>query len=60
MINFLIERTKSLVSKKLGAAVAGEVIVATANPELTGWPLIAYIIVQGLVDLGKCYIEKGE
>jgi hypothetical protein len=60
MIAFLIERAQSLVSKKLGAAVAGELVVAGANPGLTGYPLIIYIISQAIVDLGKTYINHAE
>ena len=58
LASFAIERIGSLVSKKVGAAVGAEAIVGVANPELQGIPLIVFIIVQGIVDLGKAYIEK--
>ena len=56
LAGFVTERAGSLVSKKLGAALGAETLVAAANPALQGIPLIVYIVVQGLVDLGKHYI----
>ena len=53
--SFAIERLKSVVSKKLAAAVMAEGVVAGTG--LAGTPLIAYIVVQGAVDLGKHFID---
>ena len=53
---FVTERAGSLVSKKLGAAAVAETVVAAANPDLQGVPLIVYIIAQGLVDVAKHYL----
>ena len=51
LISFTKERVGSLISKKLGAAVAAE--VGAVGTELQGVPLLVYIIVQGLVDAFK-------
>ena len=54
--HFVIERLKSVVSKKLAAAVMAEGVVAGTG--LVGVPLIVYIVVQGLVDLGRHFIDS--
>ena len=56
MGHFVIERLKSVVSKKLAAAVMAEGVVAGTG--LVGVPLIVYIVVQGLVDLGRHFIDS--
>jgi len=55
-MNFILERVKSAVSKKLGAAIACETLVA--GTDLQGTPLLVYIVVQGVVDLGKHYLDS--
>lgn len=55
---FAKERAGSLVSKKLGAALGAEALLATANPSLQGTALIAYIVVQGLVDISRHYFNS--
>ena len=54
--HFIVERLKSVVSKKLVAAVMAEGVVAGTG--LVGVPLIVYIVVQGLVDLGRHFIDS--
>jgi ABC-type thiamin/hydroxymethylpyrimidine transport system permease subunit len=58
MGSFLTERLQSLVSKKLGAAVLGEGVVAVGAPDLAGQPTLVFIVVQGLVDAVKYYTDK--
>ena len=57
MFDFIKERAQSLISKKLGAAVIGETMVAAASPELQGVPLIVYLSGQATVDAVKAYVE---
>ena len=56
-MEFILERAKSLISKKIGAAAAGEGIIAASAPEMQGIPTIVYIIAQALVDAAKSYAE---
>ena len=56
-MDFIVERAKSLISKKLGAAVGAEGMIAGANPELQGYPLLIYIIVQAIVDAVRAHGE---
>jgi len=58
MKDFLIERAKSLVSKKLGAAVLAE--GALEGTELQGYALLLYIVVQGLVDAFRIWNDNRE
>tara|TARA_R100001086_G_scaffold15455_1_gene7599 strand:+ start:182 stop:385 length:204 start_codon:yes stop_codon:yes gene_type:complete len=57
MGDFIKERLKSLVSKKIGAAVIGEGVASVSAPEIQGIPTIVYIIAQALVDAVKYYAE---
>lgn len=56
LIAFAKERVGSLVSKKLGAAIGAETIVA--GTELQGVPLIVYIIVQGALDGWRYWVDR--
>ena len=58
MKDFITDRVKSLISKKLGAAVIGETLVATAQPEMIGQPTIVYIIAQAIVVAIKHFTEQ--
>jgi len=51
--SFAIERLKSVVSKKVGAAALAE--VASVGTEYQGLPLIIYIVCQALVDAAKAH-----
>ena len=50
MTSFITERLQSLISKKIGAAVVGETVLAATAPEIQGVPTIVYIVIQGAVD----------
>ena len=58
--SFVVERLKSAVSKKVGAAVLAE--GAAAGTDYQGVPLMIYIICQALVDAAKAHAggEHGE
>ena len=58
MGSFLTERLQSLISKKLGAAVLGEGVVAASAPDLAGQPTLVFIVMQELVDDVKYYTDK--
>jgi hypothetical protein len=58
MGSFLTERLQSLISKKLGAAVLGEGVVAASAPDLAGQPTLVFIVMQALVDAVKYYTDK--
>jgi len=59
LAGFLKGKAASLVSKKLGMAGGGAaVLLGAGQPELAGWLAIAYVAVQGLVDLGTLYINR--
>ena len=58
MTSFITERLQSLISKKIGAAVVGETVLAATAPEIQGVPTIVYIIIQGVVDAVKYYTDK--
>ena len=58
MTSFITERLQSLMSKKIGAAVVGETVLAATSPEIQGVPTIVYIIIQGVVDAVKYYTDK--
>ena len=60
MGDFLTERLKGLVSKKIGAAVLGEGVASASAPEMQGIPTIVYIIAQALVDAVKHYADSKE
>lgn len=51
--SFVVERVKSVVSKKVGAAVLAE--GASVGTEYQGLPLIIYIVCQALVDAAKAH-----
>ena len=51
--SFAIERLKSVVSKKVGAAVLAE--GAAMGTDYQGVPLMIYIICQALVDAVKAH-----
>jgi len=51
--SFAIERLKSVVSKKVGAAILAE--GASVGTEYQGLPMIIYIVCQALVDAAKAH-----
>tara|TARA_R100001244_G_scaffold11141_1_gene13228 strand:+ start:989 stop:1162 length:174 start_codon:yes stop_codon:yes gene_type:complete len=55
-MGFILERVKSLASKKLGAALAGESIVA--GSPLQGYPLMVYIAAQAVLEGFKYWSDK--
>lgn len=57
LMSFAQERIGSLVSKKVGAAVVGEVAIAGDGSLPNGLPTIIYIIAQALVDAARAYGE---
>jgi ABC-type thiamin/hydroxymethylpyrimidine transport system permease subunit len=57
LMSFAQERIGSLVSKKVGAAVVGEIAVAGEGSLPSGLPTIIYIIAQALVDAARAYGE---
>ena len=56
LAGFVVERAKSLVSKKVGAALMAE--GAVVGTDLQGIPLIVFIVVQGALDGWKYYCDK--
>ena len=54
LISFATERAKSLVSKKVGAAVLGE--IALEGTEYQGTALLVYIVCQALVDAVRVWV----
>ena len=56
-MEFLLERAKGLISKKIGAAVIGETAIAGTAPDMQGVPTIVYLVIQGLVDAVKSYAD---
>jgi ABC-type thiamin/hydroxymethylpyrimidine transport system permease subunit len=57
LMSFAQERIGSLISKKVGAAVVGEVAIASDGSIPSGLPTIIYIIAQALVDAARAYGE---
>jgi hypothetical protein len=55
LISFATERVKSLVSKKVGAAVLAE--GALTGTKYQGVPLIIYIICTAVLDAVKYYAD---
>jgi|18_taG_2_1085343.scaffolds.fasta_scaffold101849_2 hypothetical protein len=58
LLDFAKERAGSLISKKVGAAVAGESFVAAANPELVGVPMMVYIVAQAVLEGFKHWADN--
>tara|TARA_R100000306_G_C4352463_1_gene130840 strand:- start:242 stop:427 length:186 start_codon:yes stop_codon:yes gene_type:complete len=56
-MSFAQERVQSLISKKVGAAVMGEVAIASEGSLPSGLPTIVYLIAQALVDAARAYGE---
>jgi ABC-type thiamin/hydroxymethylpyrimidine transport system permease subunit len=57
LMSFAQERVQSLISKKVGAAVMGEVAIASEGSLPSGLPTIVYLIAQALVDAARAYGE---
>lgn len=55
LAGFIVERGKSLISKKLGAAVVAE--VGAAGTPLQGYPLIIYLVAQAALDGWKYFVD---
>ena len=53
---FLVERVKSLISKKVGASALGVSLIAGGQPE-AGWAAIAYAVIQAVVDVARYLIQ---
>jgi len=58
LFSFVVERGKSLVSKKLGAAIVAEGAV-TGTP-LAGQPLMVYIIAQAISEAFKYWVDANQ
>lgn len=58
LAGFVKERAGSVISKKVGAALLGEMAVAQGNPELTGLPLVVYIIAQAVLEGWTLYVNR--
>ena len=54
---FVAERVGSLASKRLGAAVAAETVVAQTHPALAGVPLVVYIVAQTALEAWRYYVN---
>jgi hypothetical protein len=58
IMEVLKDKALSLISKKVGATIGAEVLVAEAAPHLQGWPLIIFVVVQGALDGWRLYVER--
>ena len=56
MLNFITERAKSLISKKVGASAVGVSFLVSGQTE-AGWGCIAYAAIQGAVDCFKYWVD---
>ena len=56
--SFIQERAGSLVSKKVGAAVAASTLAAGGAPSEVTWPVVIYLITQGAVDSFKYWVDS--
>ena len=55
--SFILERTKSLVSKRVAAGAAGVALIAANDPVAGGWAAIAAMGIQAVSDTAKYYID---
>jgi len=55
-MSFILERLKSVVSKKLGAAVMAE--AGAVGTPLQGIPLLVYIVVQGASECFRYWVDS--
>jgi len=55
--SFILERAKSIISKKVGASAAGVGLIASGQSE-AGWAAIAYAVIQMITDIAKHYIDS--
>ena len=53
---FVIERVKSVISKKVGAGAAGIVLAAGGQTE-AGWAALGYAAIQAAFDGWKYYVD---
>lgn len=58
LAGFVKDKAAGLVSKKVAATAVGVGVVGAQDPQLGGWILVAYIAVQGLVDVATLYINR--
>ena len=58
LVGFVAERSKSLVSKKLGAAFLTAFAASTGSPPEVTYAGIAYLFVQGAVDCFKYWVDS--
>ena len=56
LMGFILERSKSLISKKLGAAAIAE--VGAVGTPLQGVPLLLWIVVQAAEECFKYFVDK--
>lgn len=56
LLDFAVERAGSVISKKVGASAAGVALISSGQVE-AGWAAIAYAAIQGIVDLGKYWVD---
>jgi hypothetical protein len=57
-MGFLVEKAKSLISKKVGAAIITGTAAAGGAPEGVVWAGIAYILAQAIVDCFKYWVDS--
>jgi len=57
LAKFVVERGKSLVSKKAAAAAVGVAVVGAESPQLAGATLCVYMVAQAAVDGWKHYVD---
>ena len=54
---FVLERVKSLISKKVGAGAAGIVLAAGGQTE-AGYAALGYAAIQAVFDGWKYYVDR--
>lgn len=55
---FALDKVKGLVSKKVAATAIGVAVVGEQEPVLAGASVVVYVIVQGLLDGWKMYLDR--
>lgn len=58
ILGFAKERAGSLVSKKVGAAVAASTLAAGGSPSEVTTPLVVYVVAQAVVDAFKHWSDS--
>ena len=58
LAKFVVERGKSLVSKKVAATAIGVGVVGAQDPQIGGAALMVYVVVQGALDGWRYYVDR--